>query len=351
MEAPTTRTAGYVYILEVAGFDLPVCKIGLTTRTPEQRCAEINKSSTGDFIWDVKYAVSVNDCVRLEAHLHRDLDLHRQRRREIFQLPADKAYARLRAILDEDVTYYEIEAPVVQAEGKNRRRAKAPSGSLVTRSSDSAYSGLLQAFVAQLQITARPFGQFSGTHFGVSDAEAGVQWNIEIHRDTGMTCVGVNLEGMKYHDWPITTFIQSKLAHPTLEALRATVSEPDRIIFRFLRDAWQMAARPLVHERLIGEREFSLSELDDAQWRALLLEARDCLDADKVYRGRATQEVTMQSTGLVKPMTVSPHFHAKRLIDINPNTVDEETLNNALPAAITALRPVHSWVSALTAGH
>lgn len=346
MEVPMTGTAGYVYILEVASFDLPVCKIGMTTRTPEQRCAEINKSSTGDFIWDVKYAVSVNDCGRLEAQLHRDLDLHRQRRREIFQLPAEEAYARLRAILDEDETYREIEAALVRGERKHRK-SREPSGSLVTRSCDSAYSGLLQAFVARLQIAARPYGQFSGTHFGVSDDEDGVQWNIEIHRDTNMSCVGVNLEGMKYHYWPISTLIQSELAQPTLDALRATVSEPDRIIVRFMRDAWQMAARPRIHEKLIGGREFSLLELDGAQWRSLLLEARDCLDADSAYRGRATQEVTLQSTGQVKPMTVTPHFHAKRIIDIDPSTVDEEALNNALSAAIAALRPVHTWVSEL----
>ncbi len=42
---------GYVYILEVSDIDLPVCKIGRTSKNPFARCAEINRSSTGDFLW------------------------------------------------------------------------------------------------------------------------------------------------------------------------------------------------------------------------------------------------------------------------------------------------------------
>ena len=50
MSEKVEKTEGYVYILEVKDIVLPVCKIGMTTRTPNKRCAEINNSSTGDFI-------------------------------------------------------------------------------------------------------------------------------------------------------------------------------------------------------------------------------------------------------------------------------------------------------------
>ena len=55
---------GYVYILEVRDIDLPVCKIGRTYKTPQKRCADINRSSTGDFLWQVAYEFSVSDCER-----------------------------------------------------------------------------------------------------------------------------------------------------------------------------------------------------------------------------------------------------------------------------------------------
>jgi hypothetical protein len=45
---------GYVYILGPRGLDLPICKIGKTKNDPLTRCAQINDSSTGDILWDVK---------------------------------------------------------------------------------------------------------------------------------------------------------------------------------------------------------------------------------------------------------------------------------------------------------
>ncbi|MGL6328244.1 GIY-YIG nuclease family protein [Aeromonas rivipollensis] len=62
MEESATDNRGYVYILEVKDIDLPVCKIGMTTRTPHDRCNEINNSSTGDFIWSVAHYIAVDNC-------------------------------------------------------------------------------------------------------------------------------------------------------------------------------------------------------------------------------------------------------------------------------------------------
>ena len=64
---------GYVYILEVKDIVLPVCKIGKTSRYPIDRCAEINKSSTGDFIWAVAHKIAVDDCSKLESLVHKKL--------------------------------------------------------------------------------------------------------------------------------------------------------------------------------------------------------------------------------------------------------------------------------------
>lgn len=58
-------TKGYVYILEVKDLTLPVCKIGFTRQYPIERCAEINKSSTGDLLWSVSSWVIVDDPERL----------------------------------------------------------------------------------------------------------------------------------------------------------------------------------------------------------------------------------------------------------------------------------------------
>ncbi len=65
MEESATDNRGYVYILEVKDIDLPVCKIGMTTRTPHDRCNEINNSSTGDFIWSVAHYIAVDNCRKL----------------------------------------------------------------------------------------------------------------------------------------------------------------------------------------------------------------------------------------------------------------------------------------------
>jgi hypothetical protein len=66
---------GYLYILEVKDIDLPVCKIGMTSRSPHARCSEINKNSTGDFIWQVAYQIAVDDCQKLESLVHKKLVL------------------------------------------------------------------------------------------------------------------------------------------------------------------------------------------------------------------------------------------------------------------------------------
>ena len=100
MEESANDNNGYVYILEVKNIDLPVCKIGITTRTPYQRCNEINNSSTGNFIWLVSHYIVVDDCKKLETLVHSKLAHLRQKGREFFNINADDANTALLSIFD-----------------------------------------------------------------------------------------------------------------------------------------------------------------------------------------------------------------------------------------------------------
>ena len=102
------KTNGYVYILGVKDIDLPVCKIGMTRRSPLDRCREINKSSTGDFIWEVANQIAVNDCRALESLVHKKLEPLRQKNREFFNINTDVAYTAMRSILDSQSEVIEV---------------------------------------------------------------------------------------------------------------------------------------------------------------------------------------------------------------------------------------------------
>ena len=60
--------AGNVYFLAPVNFEnAAFCKIGRAKNDPEARCAQINKSSTGDVLWGVRHVVTVDDHIRLEG--------------------------------------------------------------------------------------------------------------------------------------------------------------------------------------------------------------------------------------------------------------------------------------------
>ncbi len=86
MSGVEEKYKGYVYILEVKDIVLPVCKIGMTSRSPHERCAEINNSSTGDFVWSLAYHIAVDNCKILESLVHSKLVPLRQRGREFFNI-------------------------------------------------------------------------------------------------------------------------------------------------------------------------------------------------------------------------------------------------------------------------
>jgi len=345
MDEIENSTKGYVYILEVKDIDLPVCKIGMTSRDPNDRCAEINKSSTGDFIWEVAHKVLVDDCKRLESLVHEKLGPLKQKRREFFNINGDDAYRALRSILASQSNVKEI---TVEDMGASQTTIPRTGGYRPARKSsfriiDSTYAELLQSFTTIIGIKGRPFGQLNKPVFGMSDGNEGVQWNIAVSTDTQEVRVGVNLEGLVYSGWPIATFILSELASPSINELKISLERPELIVVRFTRDAWQFHSRPKIVEQYLGGREIPMSEMDSEIWDLTLKEAICCLNEKKRYRGRNQQTVTLANQPKKgerrRTMWVCPHLNIWTPIDMN---ID---LTGSLETGIARLKPVHEWLS------
>ena len=350
--------AGNVYVLAPVNFESAAfCKIGRAKNDPEARCAQINKSSTGDVLWGVRHVVTVDDHIRLESLVHQQLALWRNKgsggRREIFNLSADDAFARVREILAELPDIEEIPV-IIPRPVEKARRVKAAGGTAghVVKEGDAAYFPMFQSFARRLEIKGggRPFGQWKSPGFGYSDGVNSVQWNIHVDRNTGEIRLGVNLEGSAKGggNWLITSFILSELARAALPALQAK-ADAGRIQLTLARDAWQGAGRYDIVEHLIGGRRFLLSEIDADLWRRMLIEAKGCLDPSRQFRGRAAQTVTLLDTGekrLLEPPVsgVSPHLNVNTPVEVEPGW-DDDRLDAAMDRAIAELKPIHEWVS------
>jgi hypothetical protein len=319
----TGEMNGYVYILEVSDIDLPVCKIGMTTRDPTSRCDEINKSSTGDFIWAVAHSIFVSDCKRLEKLIHDKLSPLRQKRREFFNLRADDAYKAVMSIFesqDEMKIMSELESKSLSIINPGHKVKR--NDSYLTRHDSAEYAEILQSFCEILGVKGRAFGQLNKPFFGMSDGNEGVQWNISVCTRSNNIRMGVNLEGKKYKDWPIAKLIKSELSDPRLLRVIQELDAEDEIRMTFYRDAWQVASRPEIREKYIGGREFNLNELTHEEWKCVLNEALNCLDKERNHQRRNTQDVTMvkkDGSNLVRPMQVSPHLTIWSPLIINDN--------------------------------
>lgn len=345
----TEKLAGYVYILEVADIDLPVCKIGMTTREPISRCAEINKSSTGDFIWSVAYSIAVDDCKALEKLIHLKLLPLRQKKREFFNLPADDAYKAMMSIFDSQHDIVRIDGLAAKAVLDADVHYQPKRNTHSTRRRDALeFSELLQSFCEILGVKGRPFGQLNKPFFGMSDGNEGVQWNIAINSQNNDIRIGVNLEGKMYKNWPISQLIRSELIAPMLPALIAQVPASNDIVMTFWRDAWQVASRPDIKEKYIGGKTFSLDELTPERWQAILTEALGCLDEKSGYQKRSTQSVTVvRKDGTHHPriMQVSPHLTIWTSLTLGTD------IESAVKNKIHELMPIHRWMMNLTEPH
>lgn len=343
-EQHSKQTDGYVYILGVKDIDLPVCKIGMTTRSPPERCKEINNSSTGDFIWEVSYQVYVSDCRALEALAHIKLAPLKQRKREFINLSPDDAYRALRSIMDtqKEVQEIPIQEKIIGQDSANPESKPIPKNQRSYKKVDSQYATLLQEFTSLLGVKGRPFGQLNKPVFGISDGNQGVQWNLAIFTDLEEARLGVNLEGMEYQDWPIAKFILSELDIPKLREIVASVKDPEKVYLQFKRDAWQVNSRPYIVEEYIGGRPYSMVDLKPSTWSSILNEALDCLNKEKRFRGRARQIVTLRNQPITgertRPMWVSPHLTVWTTVQRNDKS------HNNLKTCLKRLKPVIEWV-------
>ncbi len=344
----TETTKGFVYILEVSDFILPVCKIGMTKRNPQERCNEINNSSTGDFIWSVAHYVYVGDCQKLELLIHSKLKPLRQKGREFFNLNAEDANKALLSILKSQSEIQEMEhAATEMTTQKSKPKRKKSLANMSQKDIE-----VLHSFASILNIKVRDFGQSGKEAFGVSDGKV-VQWNLGILRDTGIIKLGVNLEGsQKTGKWLIANFILNEFKDSSIEALKNKIDDStlNDIVVRFSRDAWRGGKTPpiggtrvTIIEKYLGGKEFPLSEIDTTLWNAILQEALSCLNRDKRYKGRAIQEVTeILKDGNKKPgllLGVSPH------LTIQTKIGNYGDINGNLQKGFDELKPVYDWVN------
>lgn len=181
--------------------------------------------------------------------------------------------------------------------------------------------------------------------FGMSDGNEGIQWNLSINPDIEKIRLGVNLEGKKYSNWPITDFILSEINKPSLNFLKGKIQNPDQLFLRFVRDAWQVTSRPEIIEKYFGGNEIPLSKLTEYLWRSILIEARGCLNEKQEFRGRNLQKVTLSTPpkngDQIRMMEVSPHLTIWTPVHMTDNMTDN------LKYKIEQLRPVYEWLSEL----
>ena len=98
---------------------------------------------------------------------------------------------------------------------------------------------------------------------------------------------GVNLEGMKYDDWPVARLIEREISRPLLlTRYRRKVARPDKVTVLWARDAWQYSARPRIKEADLAPTPIPLDRLDGQGWEDALRGARECLNPRKQHRGR-----------------------------------------------------------------
>lgn len=173
---------------------------------------------------------------------------------------------------------------------------------------------LKRCFRDVFRCRGREFGSLPLGLLGISDGNEGVQWNAGYHTRDGAAWLGVNLEGMKYDDWPVARLIERELSRPLLLArYRRQVPRPDRVTVSWARDAWRYSARPPIREGNIAPTPITLDRLDGQGWADALRGARECLNPRKQHRGRRKVPVTLLPSKRHPwerrvEMDVSPHL-------------------------------------------
>jgi hypothetical protein len=93
---------GYIYILFNRAFQNNHYKIGMTTKTPEERARELSAATGIPHDFEVLYEQRVIDCKQAERLLHNKLHRYRSAsKREFFQIPLKEAIRALEGVADE----------------------------------------------------------------------------------------------------------------------------------------------------------------------------------------------------------------------------------------------------------
>ena len=160
----------------------------------------------------------------------------------------------------------------------------------------------------------REFGSLSRGVLGISDGNEGVQWNAGYYPRDGAVWLGVNLEGMKYDDWPVARLIEREISRPLLlTRYRRKVARPDKVTVIWARDAWQYSVRRRIKEANLAPTPITLDRLEGQGWADALRGARQCLNPRKQHRGRRKVPVTLLPSKRHPrerqvEMDVSPHL-------------------------------------------
>ena len=164
----------------------------------------------------------------------------------------------------------------------------------------------------------RRFGSRSLGVLGISDGCEGVQWNAAYSERDDTAWLGVNLEGMLYDGWPVARLIEREIFHPLLlTEYRGRVPRPHLVTVSWWRDAWQASSRVQIKESNLSPTPIALDRLDADGWAHALRQARECLDPQRLYRGRRRTRVTLRRSGRIIERWVSPHLHFMVRFDEN----------------------------------
>jgi hypothetical protein len=200
---------------------------------------------------------------------------------------------------------------------------------------------IMDAFQKVFNVEPRSFGLKTSIFNGYSDDRNGVQWNIIVNRETGQVNLGVNLEGMKYKNWPITNLLLKERDNSKLVEL-TDIEGAESINFKMTRDAWQAAARPEIAERCISQENLKLADLTYSQWMSIIDESLACLDEVSGYRKRGIQTVYLTKSKIKKEMPTSPHLGFSLEVSKKSPT-DIDTFIEAIEKAKALLMPLYRF--------
>ncbi len=184
----------------------------------------------------------------------------------------------------------------------------------------------------------RRFGSPSLGQLGISDGLDGVQWNAGYFRSKQTASLGVNLEGIRYDNWPVARLIEREMSQPLLlTEYRENVAMPEMVTVSWRRDAWQRGYRIPIADPEIPPTPITLSELDVDGWTGALNDAKACLDPKRGYRGRGRIKVILLPSGQMDQREVTPHLHfGMRLAT---------TTLQAMQHAKSNLKALHDWAT------